>query len=145
MSFFHVFWHGFRPPFRCFSMTFDVRGVPLRPGGRPWARGGVRDHIFHAFVMLLGGPFELLLAPFAHLFRCLFSVAPGVAPRPTFIDFRLHFGLHFGTILDAFGGQVDLVILVTPPVRKLYFGGSRDSLSGTFSACFLESVYRASF
>ena len=80
------------------------------------------------------------------IFFCVFvCVAPGVAPGPTFDDFRLHFGLHFGTFLDAFWGPVDLVIFVTPLVRKLYFGGSRDSLFGTFSACFLGSVSGASF
>ncbi len=126
-------------------MTLGVRGVPLRPGGRPWARGGVRGHIFHDFFMLWGSLFELMLRSFSHLFQCLFCVAPGVAPGPTFGDFRLHFGLHFGTILDAFGGQVDLVILVTPPVRNLYFGGSTGSRFGTFPACFLEPVSVASF
>ena len=129
----------------CFLVTFGLRGVPLRSVGDPWARGGVRGHIFHDFVMLLGGPLELILGPFSHFFLCFFRVAPGVAPGPTFDDFRLHFGLHFGTIFDAFWGPVDLGIFVTPPVRKLYFGGSKGSLFGTFFASFLGSVSGASF
>ena len=98
MSFFDRFWHGFRPPFRCFSMTFDVRGVPLRPGGRPWARGGVRGHIFHDFLMILGGPFELILGPFSN-----FSVSFFVSlPRWLQELILMTFGSMFGAILESF-------------------------------------------
>ena len=98
MSFFLGFWCVFRPHFRCFSVTFGIRGVPLRPGGRPWARGGVRGHIFYDFVMRLGGPFGAILGPFLLLFCVFFCIAPGAAPRPPFYDF----GLHLGVILEPF-------------------------------------------
>ena len=59
------------------------------------------------------------------------------------------FGSILGDVWESFSafflGPLDLVIFVTPPVRKLYFGGSGESLFGTFSACFSESVSRPSF
>ena len=113
--------------------------------GYPWARGGVRGHILNDFLMLLGGPFELILGPFSSFLCVFFCVAPEVAPGAHFDDFWLHFGCRFGVVFCAFWGPLDLVIFVTPPVRKLYFGGSGDSLFGTFSACFLVSVVRPSF
>ena len=101
-----------------------------------------------AFRMILGCLRESLLVPFGvhvrYFFGVVFCIAPGVAPGPPFHDFRLNFGANFGTICGAFWRPVDLVIFVTPLVRKLYFGGSGDSLFGTFSACFLESVSRRS-
>ena len=39
---------------------------------------------------------------------------------------------------------MDLVLFATPPMPKLYFGGSRDSLFDTFFDSFLESVSEAS-
>ncbi len=64
--------HGFRHHFRCFLVTFGSRGVPLRPSGRPWARGGVPGRILDDFGVPRGDPFGTLWDPFRRLFRCRF-------------------------------------------------------------------------
>ena len=74
-------------------MTFGLRGVPLRSVGHPWARGGVRGHILDDFLMLLGGPFELILGPFS-----IFSVSFFVSLPRWSQELIL---MTFGSILDA--------------------------------------------
>ena len=50
--------------------------------------------------------------------------------------FWLHLGSQFGVICMHFAAACAVVVFATPLVRKLYFGGSGHSLSGTLSAIF---------
>ena len=66
--------------------------------GHPWARGGLRGHILDDFLMLLGGPFELILAPFSN-FSVSFFVSP---PRWSQELILMTFGSILGAVLESF-------------------------------------------
>ncbi len=92
-----------------------------------------------------GGLLEVILGPFACFFSVFFWTPPGVAPGARFCNFGLHFGSHSGVIFVDVWRALDLLIFATPSMRKLCFRGSGESLFGTFSESFLESVSGPSF
>ena len=116
--------------------TFSCEGYPqrltreaiVRPSGAIWCLGVLFHRFFIDFGSILGGIFEHVASFQASSFRVFFW-----RRLETHLWwFWLRLGSLFGSIFNKFSGTGEMLILMTPPMRKLWFRGTGHTFSSTF-------------